>query len=147
MRLFPFGKNSECMSVWNLSKLTMPLNFLVSSNRKEIKGACRKGKRLRVQVYLEPSSTNAATHPLPLAALPSADVLCCVAVCYSELQCVVVCAAVALLCCSVLPCVAMRCSLLQCVAVCRSVLQCVAVCCSVLQCVAHCNASFRPHTL
>ena len=45
----------------------------------------------------------------------------CVAVCCSELQCV-------------LQGVAVCCSVLQCVAVCE-LLQCVAVCCSVLQCV------------
>jgi len=87
----------------------------------------------------------------------------CVAVYYTELQCVVVCCSVmqfyiplqlaevprsnaslspvsvlqcVAMCCSVLQCVAMCCSVLQCIAVCCSVLQCVAVCCSVLQCIA-----------
>jgi len=56
-------------------------------------------------------------------------------VCYSVLQCVAVCCSVvqcAAMCCSVVQCVAVWCNVLHCVAVCCSVLQCVAVCCSVL---------------
>ena len=58
------------------------------------------------------------------SALMCCSVLQCVAVCYSVLQCVAVCF-------SVLQCVTVCCSVLQCAAVCCSVLQCVAVCCSV----------------
>ena len=80
-------------------------------------------------------------------------VLQCDAVCFTVLQCVVVCRAS----CvskpglhivqnfgSVLYCVAVCCSVLQCVAVCCSVLQCVAVCCSVLRCVAMCFSVVLP---
>jgi len=44
----------------------------------------------------------------------------------------------AVVCCSVLQCVAACCRVLQCVTACCNVLQCVAVCCSVLQCAAVC---------
>jgi len=70
-------------------------------------------------------------------------------VCYSELQCAVVCcrgnsgirAVCGVATSDRLPkfqCVAVCRSVLQYGAVCRSVLQCVAVCCSELQCVAVC---------
>ena len=61
------------------------------------------------------------------------DMLQCVAVCCSVLQCFPL-----SLCCSVLQCVALCCSVLQCVAVRYSALECVGVCCSVLHCVAVC---------
>ena len=79
-------------------------------------------------------------------------VCCCALQCHSVLQCVAVCADVALSRIRLrnMQCVAVRCSVLQCVTLCCSVLQCVlqcvavcvavcaAVCCSVLQCVAVC---------
>ena len=74
------------------------------------------------------------------------NVLQCVAVCCSALQCEshdialtvsahLSIANVRVVC--VLQCVAVCCSVLQCVAVCCSLLQCVAVRCSALQCESH----------
>jgi len=57
------------------------------------------------------------------------SVLQCIAVCWSELQCVVFQRVVRIV---------QHHYPMQCVAVCCTVLQCAAVCCSVLQCAAVC---------
>ena len=70
-------------------------------------------------LYVDAAHVAAPVAATSALRLLDADLLQCVAVCYSVLQCVAVC-----------------CSMLQCVAVRGSALQCVALCCSVL----HLNA-------